>query len=481
MLVAQHASAVLPQSNYAVLLHAHYVASNLGGVKLVSTSFRTTQSPAQLTLGGTATASADYVLKDEAGDVVSTLPSITIEAGEVSGLAVVRIDPVADDDEEVGDETDGETLEFSVVAPAGISTVNPAELTLLNGSRPVFVGPIVEPVVQAPTEARAASKVTSDDRRVSKNTVVLANAWSATDVAIAALLAARIPGSVVLYADDDELGDDAETLLDERDPPQVTVIGDADAVSDDTAQAAAKAGGSQVGRISGATAAEKAAAAARLLLGDPDTPARRTLIVVNCASPADVSAAVALAARTPDSAVLCTDPDAMPDATRSVIADYQPAEVVIIGGTAVAGDEVEAAARAAAPATELRRIAGATRVDTAAALARAVLDGVGDHEPRTVIVVNGWSTADVAAAAALAARTRNAVVVFATADGLPQATWAVISDYQPSNVVIVGGAKVVPLDVEGAVADAAPRAKRTRLAGTDRLDTAAQTARLTLR
>ena len=306
--------------------------------------------------------------------------------------------------------------------------------------------------------------------------VLLVNAWSPPDIAIAAALAAANPRARVIYTAPAGLANSLGVLLGDLEPRRVILIGGTVALSgrvrDDAAGAA---GGASVSRVAGRTRIDTAAAVARRLLGDPERSAQRTLIVANGWSPADSRAAAALAARTPDSAVLYTASDSLPAVTEAVIADYQPARIVVIGGTAAASQSVLEAAAAAAPDAETSRLAGDTRIDTAAEVARRALSGVPAAQ-RTVIVANGWSPADTGVAAALAALTPNSVVLWTAAGSLPAATEAVIAEHQPTRVIIVGGTAAVPSAVADKITAAAPRTDLERVAGSNRLDTAIRAA-----
>ena len=316
--------------------------------------------------------------------------------------------------------------------------------------------------------------------------VLVVNAWSPADIAVAAALAARKPGARVIYVSPRGLGPGLSKLLGDLDPGQVTLIGGSTALSSDVRRGAQQAvADADVDRVAGRTRIATAAATARLLLGDPSQPAQRTLIIANGWSPADTGAAAALAARTPNSAVLYTTRGALPDETEAVIADYQPASIVIVGGIAAASQEVLDAAAAAAPDAKVERFAGATRIDTAAATARQALDAAPADAKRTVIIANGWSAADIGVATALAARIPGAAVLYTTRGALPDATEAVISDYAPANIVIIGGTAAVPASVAGSIlaavqSTAEGRTAMHRIAGRGRLDTAIQTALYTL-
>ena len=101
------------------------------------------------------------------------------------------------------------------------------------------------------------------------------------------------------------------------------------------------------------------------------------VIVANGWSPPDIGVAAALSARTPDSAVIYTTADRLSVAARKLLVDYQPAGVIVVGGEAAVSDAVLTSMRSASESDWLERIIGATRTDTAAAVARRILDASG--------------------------------------------------------------------------------------------------------
>ena len=311
-------------------------------------------------------------------------------------------------------------------------------------------------------------------------TFVVANGWSAADVGVAAVLAARTDGAVVVYTAGDELSAETAMLLREASPAEVVIVGGTAAVSRDVrTQIRAASSESGISRVTGADRADTAAGTARRILGVPSQAGRVTLIVANGWSPPDIGAAAALAARSGRSAVIYTQADRLPEVSAALLRDYQVARVVLIGGTAAISDEVRDGIAAAAGEASISRLTGVDRVDTAAQTARRVLgnpasapDGI------TLVIANGWSAPDVGVAAALAAATENAAVAYTTQGSLPAATAALIRDYRPDQIIIVGGRAAVANDVRAAITEAAPSsADVRRITGTTRTDTAARAAR----
>ncbi|MCU1485241.1 MAG: Aminopeptidase (Arg, Lys, Leu preference) [Actinomycetia bacterium] len=112
----------------------------------------------------------------------------------------------------------------------------------------------------------------------------------------------------------------------------------------------------------------------------------------------------------------------------------------------------------------LTRLAGATRYETAAAIAKASVPSAS-----SVVLVSGEQYAD-AVTAAYAAGLGNVPVLLTGSGALPAATTQAIRDLGATSVLIVGGSKAVGAGVEN---DLRARGLTTRrLAGTDRYATA---------
>ena len=92
-----------------------------------------------------------------------------------------------------------------------------------------------------------------------------------------------------------------------------------------------------------------------------------------------------------------------------------------------------------------------------------------------VVIANGWSSADVGAAAPLAGRL-DASVLYASASSLGDATEQALEQLAPSRVILMGGTVALEAQVATAVRRLLPDAEVTRHSGSDRIDTAAKAA-----
>ena len=204
-------------------------------------------------------------------------------------------------------------------------------------------------------------------------------------------------------------------------------------------------------------------------------------MVANGWSPADVGVASVLAASIDNAVVLYTQAGVLSSQVAALTRAAAPAEVIIVGGAAAVSDDVQTRLAAASPESDIGRAAGADRTDTAAVAARRVL-GVPARAGRvTLVIANGWSSPDIGAAAALAAGSGRAAVLYTRVDELPEASTAVLRDYQVARVIVVGGTAAIDQDVAEEIAAATDvGASMTRLNGADRVDTAALAARQVL-
>ena len=225
-----------------------------------------------------------------------------------------------------------------------------------------------------------------------------------------------------------------------------------------------------------------AAAAPDSSVADDRSRGSGVLIVANGWSPPDIGVAAALSARTPRSAVLLTDPDRLSPYARDVLVEYLPARVIVVGGDTAVSPSAYRNARFASATPSIERIWGATRVETAAAIARQILGAPGPSSSRSVLIIaNGWRPPDVGLAAVLSARIASSAVAYSTDDGtLPAPTRRLLSEYRPGQVFIVGGTEVVPQSVEAAVARILPEASIARVSGPTRVGTAEAVARRSL-
>lgn len=98
---------------------------------------------------------------------------------------------------------------------------------------------------------------------------------------------------------------------------------------------------------------------------------------------------------------------------------------------------------------------------------------------RPVVIANGWSPSDVGTAAPLAASLGGSVL-YANKDSLGDPTVDALKQLKPSEVILVGGTAILNPDIETELGRVVPGVPVTRLAGDDRIHTAALAALHTL-
>ncbi len=236
--------------------------------------------------------------------------------------------------------------------------------------------------------------------------VVLARGDAAgglADALAGAVLAHAVDGPVLLTSPR-ALPAATAAELDRLAPERITVLGGeaavAEAVLDEIADLLE---GATFDRLAGADRAETAAAVSEAAGG------HGVAFVVNGHRPADALVAAAPAARA-GARLLLVQAERIPPATTSALHGVD--EVVVVGGYGVVSAEVESALRAD-PDTEVRRVAGGDRAETAASMARAF-----PAEGRGHLVAGGdASLVDAVAAGWSAARDDGGPVLYVGAEG----------------------------------------------------------------
>ena len=200
-----------------------------------------------------------------------------------------------------------------------------------------------------------------------------------------------------------------------------------------------------------------------------------SVIVASGESPVDGLAASYLAGRL-DGPVLLTSPGTLPDSTARAIRSLQPTKVIVAGGAdAVNPSVIDSLVSLGVGAVERR--GGATRYETAAAMADGTgVAGIVDGLP-TAIAVNGGGFADGLAAGPLAYALR-VPLLLTTATDVPSSTADALRAHDVRQVLLVGGANVLGPAVESALTGMGLVVKR--LAGADRTQTAKAVAEFAL-
>lgn len=170
--------------------------------------------------------------------------------------------------------------------------------------------------------------------------------------------------------------------------------------------------------------------------------------------------------------VLLVSSSNVPGPTASELARLDPAEIVVVGGSSIVSAGVVAQLRTYATSGTVRRLAGATRYATAAAISRdAFPSGV-----TVAYVATGMNFPDALAGVA-AAGSGGGPVLLTKPGELPAETAAELGRLNPDRIVVLGGTSVI----SGSVANALQRyaGSVTRMSGSNRYSTAVDVSRET--
>lgn len=164
--------------------------------------------------------------------------------------------------------------------------------------------------------------------------------------------------------------------------------------------------------------------------------------------------------------------DALGQPTVDALEELAPSRVLLMGRPAALAPAVQSQMRRVLSGVTVERFSGTDRVDTAA---KAALSEPVVLRGRPVVIANGWSPPDVGAAAPLAA-SLDGSVLFAEQDSLGTPTISALERLAPSRIILVGGTAALSTRIKADLARVVPGVPVERLAGTDRVDTAARGA-----
>lgn len=224
-------------------------------------------------------------------------------------------------------------------------------------------------------------------------------------------------------------------------------------------------------RVGGADRVDTAAEVARL--SQPDGAS--TAVIARAGDWPDALAGTPLAGLL-DAPVLLTDSDQLSATTAQVLDDLGITDVVLLGGTAAISAQVE---QTLAQERSVERIAGDTRYETAADIARSIDErgdlGATPGGERSVFLAAGDTFADALAAGAPAALGPNRMPILLTEPtAIPDATIAALEDLPVDQILIAGGTAAVSADVADQLEQRGLNV--VRFDGGTRIDTAAQLA-----
>ncbi len=242
-------------------------------------------------------------------------------------------------------------------------------------------------------------------------------------------------------------------------------------------------GAASLDRIDGATRYDTAARTA--LRAHPD--GADTVIVATGLNFPDALAASYLSGGDTDAPILLVETDRIPDETRDAMDELAPSKVIVLGRrNAVSRDVVDELGQMVGT-DNVRVIGGATRIETAARVARAggavgtaadLADPAAGDELRTAIVARSDAFPDALAAGPLALAGRHPILLTPTGT-LDATTRDALTDLGIEQVIIAGGEVAISADVEAAIADVDGIVGVHRVQGENRTATAVALAELT--
>ncbi len=256
--------------------------------------------------------------------------------------------------------------------------------------------------------------------------------------ALAGTVLSKSSNSPILLTMPDRLPQETEDEIIRLGAQKVVVLGGRSAVSrrvEDRLRTLVP----DVTRIEGANRAETAARIAK------DANASKTAFIVNGVRPADALVAGAVAARK-GAALLLANLDSLPQATLDAFDDLGTTDIVVVGGGGVIGPEVFQQLRNRFGPDKVRRVAGPSRQETAASMARAFPANGTIH----LVAAKDRSLVDAIGASWLAARPGGGPVLYADGPILGRGAdrWLRLGNLDAGDRIrIIGGEQVVQADV----------------------------------
>ncbi|NYD70631.1 cell wall-binding repeat-containing protein [Herbiconiux flava] len=156
--------------------------------------------------------------------------------------------------------------------------------------------------------------------------------------------------------------------------------------------------------------------------------------------------------------VLLVTKDGIPTPVADELTRLKPRRIVVLGGTAAVGSDVERQLRGYS--SSVSRIGGADRFVVSAAISAATFDPY----PSIVYLASGATFPDALSGSAAAGRAQ-APVLLVQKDGIPDAIAKELARLQPTEIVVLGGPDAIAEPVYDEAAQLAPT---SRISGADR-------------
>ncbi len=290
------------------------------------------------------------------------------------------------------------------------------------------------------TRYDTAAQISSQNYAIPQATVYIATGQNFPDALAGAALAGHQGAPLLLVPTDGALPASVQTELQRLTPTNIVIFGGPGAVSDAMLAQIQAAAGVTPSRIFGATRYDTAAQISSQNYAIPQA----TVYIATGQNFPDALAGAALAGHQGAPLLLVPTDGALPASVQTELQRLTPTNIVIFGGPGAVSDAMLAQIQAAAGVTP-SRIFGATRYDTAAAIAAA---GYGGHVA-TVDVATGLNFPDALAGAALAGHVGSPLLLVPAKGTLPASVQIELDDdLTPTNIVIFGGTGAVPTSIE---------------------------------
>ncbi|MDN4614892.1 cell wall-binding repeat-containing protein [Leifsonia sp. F6_8S_P_1B] len=212
-------------------------------------------------------------------------------------------------------------------------------------------------------------------------------------------------------------------------PSKIVVLGGATSVNASTVNALKSYSGNVI-RYSGPDRYDTSAAVAATF----SAPQKDVYVASGLNFPDALSGAAVAAGRVPGP-LLLTTPGGIPQRVANELARLKPATIHVIGGAASVSSQVEVQLKnytASRTPASVKRVSGADRFDTSAAIAAPFPAG------GTVYVANGLGFPDALSGAPVAGAT-DSPVLLVQATAIPESVKARLQQLKPKRIVILGG------------------------------------------
>ena len=295
------------------------------------------------------------------------------------------------------------------------------------------------------TRYDTAAMISSKNYTSPQTTVYIANGQNFPDGLAGASLAGRDGAPLLLVPASGALPSSVHDELQRLAPTTIVIFGGLLSVS--TAMANAIQAAVPLAAMSRIAGADRYETAAKISLQNYTSP-QATVYIANGQNFPDALAGAALAGAKGAPLLLVPTSGPLPTSVFNELQRLAPNTIVIFGGLASVSTAMSDAIGAAVPGAAISRLAGATRYDTAAAIAAA-----GFTNPQaTVYIASGVGFADALAGAALAGHKGAPLLLVPTTGALPGSVSTELGDLAPTLIVVFGGTVSVSTPMEELIA-----------------------------